>query len=132
MIKKLNPKLIRYLIVGGTAYLIEMATLYVLKNGVGLSSIKSVAISYWVGFVVAFLSQKIITFNNHDKRLHILAKQLFAYSCLILFNYIVTLVAVRFLTPKLSVFLVRTLVIALGTLWNYYFYSLLFKQTSVE
>jgi putative flippase GtrA len=118
--------------VGGTAYLIEMATLLVLKDGFKYSSIKSVAISFWVGLVIAFLLQKLVTFKNHDKRLHVLAKQIITYACLVLFNYVVTLLAVKLLTPKLSVFLVRTLVIILGTIWNYYFYNLLFKQTPLE
>jgi putative flippase GtrA len=129
MREKLNQKLIRYIIVGGVAYLIEMATLFGLKDGAKYSSIKSVAISYWVGFAAAFLLQKIVTFRNHDKRVHVLAKQILAYSCLVLFNYVITLLAVKLLTPQLSVFLVRTLVIALATIWNYYFYNLLFKQT---
>ena len=132
MIKKLSPKLIRYIIVGGCAYLIEMATLFGLKDGAKFSSIKSVAISYWVGLIVAFFLQKIVTFKNHDRRVHVLAKQILMYACLVLFNYAVTLIAVHLLTPKLSVFLIRTIVIALGTIWNYFFYRLLFKQTEVK
>ena len=132
MIKKLNPKLVRYIIVGGLAYLVEMATLFGLKHEAKFSSVKSVAISFWVGLVVAFLLQKIITFKNHDRRIHILAKQIIAYGCLVLFNYLVTLITVKLLTPRLSVFIVRTMIIVLATIWNYYFYSLLFKQTSVE
>jgi putative flippase GtrA len=132
MIKKLDPKLIRYVIVGGTAYLIEMATLLGLKDGAKFSSIKSVAISYWVGLVVAFLLQKIVTFKNHDRRVHILAKQIVIYALLVVFNYLVTLIAVKLLTPRISVFVVRTLVIALGTIWNYFIYGLIFSHKTVE
>jgi len=132
MIKKLDPKLIRYVIVGGTAYLIEMATLFGLKDGAKFSSIKSVAISYWVGLVVAFLLQKIVTFKNHDHRVHILAKQIVIYALLVVFNYLVTLIAVKLLTPRISVFVVRTLVIALGTIWNYFIYGLIFSHKTVE
>lgn len=132
MIKKLDPKLIRYVIVGGTAYLIEMATLFGLKDGAKFSSIKSVAISYWVGLVVAFLLQKIVTFKNHDRRVHILAKQIVIYALLVVFNYLVTLIAVKLLTPRISVFVVRTLVIALGTIWNYFIYGLIFSHKTVE
>jgi putative flippase GtrA len=132
MIKKLDPKLIRYVIVGGTAYLIEMATLFGLKDGAKFSSIKSVAISYWVGLVVAFLLQKIVTFKNHDRRVHILAKQIVIYALLVVFNYLVTLIAVKLLTPRISVFVVRTAVIALGTIWNYFIYGLIFSHKTVE
>ncbi|HEY5267854.1 MAG TPA: GtrA family protein [Candidatus Saccharimonadales bacterium] len=132
MIEKLNSKLIRYIIVGGTAYLVEMATLFGLKDGAKFSSVKSVAISFWVGLVVGFLLQKIVTFKDHDRRVHILAKQILMYACLVLFNYVVSLIAVKLLTPKLSVFLVRTMIIALGTFWNYSFYHLLFQQTDVK
>ena len=132
MKKRLTPRLTRYIVVGGSAYLIEMATLFGLKDGAKFSSIKSVAISYWVGLIVAFTLQKFITFKNHDRRVHILAKQILIYVLLVLFNYLVTLGAVKLLSPRISVFIVRTMVIALGTIWNYFIYGLMFGNEKVE
>lgn len=127
--KILKNKLARYLIVGASAYILEMVVLYGLHDGLGLSPVQSVAISFWFGLVIAFVLQKFITFENHEKRIHMLGFQLALYACLVAFNYLVTLLAVKYFSPRYSVFEIRTAVIALGTLWNYVVYNRLLFQT---
>lgn len=118
----------RYLIVGGFAYLIEMATLFGLHHGLKVSPVHSVAISFWVGLIVAFLAQKYITFENHEKRPHIIGLQIFIYGLLVSFNYIVTLLAVSYFSKTFKVYEIRTVIILISTVWNYAVYRLLFKQ----
>ena len=129
----LKSRLVRYLIVGGSAYVLEMAVLFGLHHGIGLSPEKSVAISYWFGLVIAFVLQKFVTFQNHEKRIHMLGFQLAIYACLVTFNYLVTLLAVKHFSNKYSVYEIRTVVIALGTIWNYIVYNRwLFKTQRLE
>ena len=129
----LRSRLVRYLIVGGSAYLMEMAVLYGLHDGIGLSPVKSVAISFWFGLVIAFVLQKFITFENHEKRMHIIGFQLALYGCLVAVNYLITLLAVKYLSNHYSVFEIRTAVIALSTIWNYVVYKRwLFKTKPLE
>lgn len=131
--KILKNRLIRYLVVGGSAYALEMAVLFGLHDGIGLSPVESVAISFWFGLVIAFALQKFITFENHEKGIHILGTQLAIYACLVTFNYLVTLLAVKYLSKSYSVFEIRTAVIALGTIWNYVVYkNWLFKTKPLE
>lgn len=125
----INGHLKRYIVVGIVAYLSEMAVLFGLKDLVGLSSLKAVAISFWTGLVVAFILQKIITFQNHDRSLHMLSKQLVGYSVLVAFNYFFTLLMVGVFSDKASVFIIRTAVIILSTGWNFIIYKeFLFKK----
>lgn len=124
----ISSHLKRYLLVGTAAYLTEMAVLFGLKDIVGLSSLKAVAISFWTGLVVAFILQKIITFQNHDRSLHMLSKQIAGYSALVAFNYFFTLLMVGIFSDKLSVFVIRTAVILLSTGWNFVIYRALFKS----
>jgi len=129
----LKNRLIRYLVVGGSAYALEMAVLFGLHDGIGLSPVESVAISFWFGLVIAFALQKFVTFENHEKAIHILGAQLAIYACLITFNYLVTLLAVKYFSKSYSVFGVRTAVIALATIWNYVVYrNWLFKTKPLE
>ena len=129
----LKNRLLRYLVVGGTAYVLEMAVLFGLHDGIGLSPVKSVAISFWFGLVIAFVMQKFITFENHEKRIHMLGLQLAIYSCLVAFNYLVTILATKYFSPRFSVFEIRTAVIVLATIWNYIVYNRwLFKTKSLE
>ena len=127
----LSPRFIRYLIVGGSAYLIEMISLYLLHHGLGLSPIKSVAISFWIGFVTAFILQKLITFQNYEKRVHIVVSQVVVYSLLVAFNYVLTLLAVKIFAGSTSVFIIRTCVIIITVPINYIVYKLLFKESKL-
>ena len=126
----LGSRVARYLLVGGLSYLIEMGCLVGLRNGLGLGATLSVAISFWIGFVVAYILQKFIAFQNHDRSKQVIAKQLVGYSLLVGWNYIFTLVVVGVFEQYASVFLLRTIIIIITTLWNYAIYRLLFKNNS--
>jgi putative flippase GtrA len=124
--------LVRYILVGGVAYFLEITSLYFLNHVAGLSPLKSVAISFWVGFVVAFVLQKFITFQNYDKRARIVMGQLALYSLLVVWNYAFTLVLVKFFASTISVFIVRTVAILIITSWNFFIYKVLFKASQEE
>ncbi len=119
----------RYLFVGGSAYVIEMIALYTLRYSLNLSPLTSVAISFWVGFIIAFVLQKTITFQNYERNAKTITKQLLGYSMLVAFNYGFTLIVVAVLHEKLNVLVIRTATIATITLWNFYVYSKLFRLT---
>ena len=128
----ISDKLKRYLIVGASAYLIEMLSLYGLRSGVGLSPLKAIAISFWVGFTVAFILQKLVTFQNYDKRAKVVANQLVRYGLLVAWNYGFTLLVVRLFSHFVSVFIIRTVVILIITSWNFIIYKSLFKEPVKE
>lgn len=120
--------LVRYLIVGIIAYLVEMGALLGLRHGLKLSPVGSVAISFWVGFVTAFIMQKLITFQNYERAAKAMTKQLGGYSLLVAWNYAFTLIAVHIFATTTSVFIIRTIVIAIVTVWNFAIYRILFKN----
>jgi len=122
--------LVRYLVVGGVAYLIEMGFLYFLKYGAHASSLESVAISFWIGLVAAFVMQKFITFQNYESKTKEVAKQLLGYGILVAWNYGFTLLAVHIFEKSFSVFVIRTAAILIITSWNFIIYKALFKQNN--
>lgn len=115
---------------GGTAYLIEITSLYVLVDSLGFSPLKAVAISFWIGFVVAFTLQKLVTFKNYERQKEEIAKQLIMYGVLVGWNYGFTLVVVKLFGSHASIIVVRTLVIIMVTSWNFLLYHLIFKVPS--
>lgn len=125
--KLLESSLLRYLLVGGLAYLIEMLVLYTLHNAIGWRPEAAVAVSFWVGFVAAFGLQKKIAFKNYDTTRQVILRQLGGYSVLVAWNYVFTLLVVHFLAGKLPVIITRSLVIIIVTLWNYAIYKHLFR-----
>jgi putative flippase GtrA len=128
MIRKLaQHQIIRYLFVGGFSFVIEIVTLYGLNQGLHVSATISVTISFWVGFIVAYILQKLVAFQNKEKSRKALTKQLIGYSLLVLWNYAFTLLVVELFHATVSVIILRTIVIAITTTWNYILYKKLFK-----
>ena len=112
----------RYVVVGLSVYGLEMLVI-VASQQLGFSPLVAVSMSFWIGFVVSFGLQKVVTFG--DKRLHhrIVATQMLAYAALVLGNFGFTLLLTSWLVPALPVILVRTMAIAATTTWNYYLYK---------
>lgn len=127
MLKKL---FLRYFAVGASAYLIEMLSLFILLKAFKVSPVVAVGISFWIGFVVAFVMQKFITFGNDNKQKRVVMRQIFLYSVLVTVNYLFTLFMVGLLSSKISVFCIRTGVIAIVTTWNFFVYRLIFSDAN--
>lgn len=119
----------RYLFVGGTAYVVEMAALYGITL-IGTSDVLAVALSFWVGLTFSFFAQKLIAFRNRDRNSKAMSKQLGGYLILVAFNYVFTLAFVGAFAAYASVFVLRTLSIGIITLWNFFIYRQLFKVTA--
>ena len=124
----LRNKIARYIVVGGLAYAGEMGMLYVLINVYSFSRLSAAAVSFWFGFFAAFLLQKFIAFEDRQVGRRVIAKQLAMYSLLVLFNYGFTLLAVYILSPFISVYIVRSIVICMATIWNFLIYKKMFQS----
>jgi putative flippase GtrA len=132
MIRNLaQQQIIRYLFVGGFSYVIEIATLYSLNQILHISATISVTISFWVGFIVAYILQKLVAFQNKEKSRRAITKQIIGYSLLVLWNYGFTLLVVELFHNNVSVIVLRTVVIAITTIWNYVLYKKLFKVAAL-
>jgi putative flippase GtrA len=132
MSRILSSSRFRYLIVGGSVYLLELGVIIVAQK-LGASSILAVALSFWVGLIVSFLLQKFFSFG--DSRIHhkVLLSQILMVSALVAFNFTFTILATAALKNVLPALIVRTLCIAITTLWNFYLYKAhIFKVPVVD
>jgi putative flippase GtrA len=120
----------RYLIIGGSVYLLELVVIFA-ALAAGTSSVTAVGLSFWIGLVVSFLLQKLVTFG--DKRLHhkVLIPQIIAFSLLVLFNFGFTLLVTAWLSPPVPAVITRTLALGTTTLWNFYLYKTRIFNTDV-
>lgn len=112
----------RYLLVGGSVYVLELVVI-VVAQALGASAVVAVGLSFWIGLVISFLLQKLLTFG--DKRTHhkVLIPQLAAFSLLVLFNFGFTLLVTKLLSSVIPAVLTRTLALGITTLWNFYLYK---------
>jgi putative flippase GtrA len=121
----------RYLIVGGGVYAIELVVIIVAQR-LGASAVFAVGLSFWVGLVISFVLQKLVTFG--DKRLHhrVLSMQIIAVSLLVIFNFGFTLMVTKLLYHQLPAVVTRSLALAITTIWNFYLYRTRIFKTDAE
>lgn len=123
-----RSSLLRYIIIGGVSYIIELAFMYAIFS-LSSSYLLAVGISFWVGLIVSFLLQKIIAFRNKNKSAKKLALQAVFYGALVLVNYTFTLLFVGGLAIHIGLFVARTVALVITTGWNYFAYKhLIFRQ----
>lgn len=124
----LNSAKGRYLIVGGTVYVLELIVIVVASH-VGAKPVLAVALSFWIGLCVSFVLQKVFTFGDRRTHHKILIPQLVAVSLLVLWNFGFTILVTRLLT-SLNPTITRTIALLITTIWNFYLYQTrIFKQS---
>lgn len=121
-LKTINKSTKRYLIIGISVYLVEVLVI-VFAQKIGFSSVISVAASFWIGLVLSFILQKVITFQ--DKRVHhkVITTQLLLYSLLVLFNFGFTILVTKLFAHSINLVILRSVALAITTIWNYYIYK---------
>ena len=112
---------IRYLIVGGSVYVFELVVIYTAQHN-GASAVVAVGLSFWLGLIVSFGLQKLVTFS--DRRMHhkVLIPQIVAVTLLVLFNFGFTIVVTKLLADHIPAVISRTIALAITTIWNFYLY----------
>lgn len=120
--------LVRYIVIGGTAYAIELLCIYTLR-AILHDDVLAVGISFWIGLIVSFVLQKVIAFKNHNKTPRMLARQVATFSLLVLVNYVFTLAVVALTANIVSLFVARTVALIITTGWNFIIYKkIIFKH----
>lgn len=113
---------VRYLIVGGTVYVLELVII-IIAQAQGATPTVAVAISFVLGLIISFFLQKLFSFR--DKRMHhkILIPQVIAVTLLVLWNFAFTIALVWLLQNVLPPTVTRTIALAITVIWNYYLYK---------
>lgn len=112
----------RYLIIGGSVYLLELLVI-VIAQSEGASAVVAVGLSFWSGLVISFLLQKLVTFRDKRTNHKVLIPQLLAFSLLVIFNFSFTILVTKLLQHTLPAVLIRTLALGITTIWNFYIYK---------
>lgn len=111
----------RYLIVGGSVYVLELLVIIGARRA-GASSVVAVALSFWTGLIVSFGLQKVFTFNDRRTHHKVLTTQIIAVSLLVLWNFGFTILVTKLLTA-VNPTITRTIALLITTIWNFYLYK---------
>lgn len=115
--------IIRYLVIGGFSYSIELGLLISLIRWGHISRLLSTAIAFWLGLVVAFVLQKLLAFQDYRREKRLLQKQGLMYGILVVFNCGFTLLVVGFFLKDQAVVVSRSLALLTTTVWNFFIYK---------
>lgn len=121
-----SNRMYRYITAGLLSLLFEITLLLVLSKIIGLKPILAVSISFWLTLLVSFGLQKLFAFQDYQKTIKSLSKQLGGFSALVGFNYFFTLAVVAMFPDSWLIFS-RLLSLSFITIWNYFIYKYLFK-----
>ena len=127
----LQNHLYRYILVGGSVYVFELAVI-ALVQWRGGSSVLAVGLSFWLGLFLSFGLQKTVTFGDKRLQRKVLLAQALAFLALVLFNFCFTLLMTKLLSPPLPATITRTLALGATTIWNFYLYKTRIFQVKDE
>jgi putative flippase GtrA len=113
---------VRYVVVGGSTYILELMVIVVAAR-LGASPLVAVAVSFWIGLLLSFTLQKLVTFGDNRTHHRVLLPQIATFTLLVLFNFGFTLLVTKALQHVLPTVVIRTLAIGITTMWNFYLYK---------
>ena len=123
---------VRYLLIGGSVYVLELAIIWAAQS-VGLSAVAAVAVAFVIGTLVSFALQKLVTFGDKRKKARIVGVQLAATIGLVMFNFGFTVLCTALLQKHLPAVAIRTGALLITTIWNFYLYrTRIFKPGATD
>ena len=114
-------KFVRYLFVGGTTFLIDIAILVCLHGYLGLDLTIAATIAYWISVAYNFLMNRYWVFSAQEARRqheHILLP-----GTLLFANYLYTVIALNLLTVYIPYQFAKMVVIIIAVSWTYPIYK---------
>lgn len=110
---------VRYLTVGGFAFLFDVGTLWLLHDVVGIEVAISTAAAFLLSFAVTYVLQRRFAFGGDSG----VAPSVLRYTVLVGFNTLATTGIVWAVSAVGAPWIVgKVLAVALTTLWNYFIY----------
>ncbi|HVO86370.1 MAG TPA: GtrA family protein [Candidatus Binatia bacterium] len=113
--------LVRYIVVGGSTFIIDFGLLVVLHQKAGFGIALATSIAYWVAIAYNFFLNRSWTFSVAEKEsLH---KHLASYLILLGFNYVFTVIFVSILSRHIYFGAAKALAVIIQTTWTYKVYK---------
>ena len=123
---------VRYLLVGGLVYVLELLIIWG-AQAAGLSAVAAVAVAFVIGTLVSFGLQKLVTFGDKRRRAKIVGVQLAATVALVVFNFGFTVLCTALLSGHLPAVVIRSGALLITTIWNFYLYrTRIFKPGATD
>jgi len=128
-----NKKIIKYLLVGFTAFFVDYFLFIFLNKFIGLPIFFSNSTALIIGFLISFFGNRMFVFAASDDNImkHSLKKQLLLYVILLTINTLLTYVIITGLESLgVDVAIGKVVSMAFIVVWNYILYKkIIFKYS---
>lgn len=111
----------RYLLVGGTTFILDFGILYLLHGILKLNLAGSTSVAYWISISYNFALNRYWTFDSREKES--LKRHLTTYFALLVFNYLFTVTLVSVAGARINYVAAKALAVAISMIWTYYVYK---------
>jgi putative flippase GtrA len=112
---------VRYLIVGGSTFVIDFSILFSLHSEAKLNLALSTSISYWISVLYNFSLTRYWTFDARQKES--LKRHITAYLAVLIFNFLFTLAVVTGLDHHINYVIAKALAVIISIPWTYTIYK---------
>lgn len=112
---------IRYLFVGGTTFIIDIGTLFVLHGKLQVNIAIATSIAYWLSVIYNFSLNRWWTFSASENNK--LRHHLMAYGVILGINYLFTVIFVSFVSRHINYAAAKTIAVAIQVTWTYPVYK---------
>ena len=129
---ELLGKILRFLIAGGFSTVFMFATLFVLREVLGLWYIAASAIAFVLATCVSFIIQKFWSFGNLSLRK--VKKQSYLFVSLALFNFVANILLMYIIVEYFDIWYFTAQVGVTGCIatWNFLWYHFIIFQKETE
>lgn len=112
---------VRYLIVGGTTFILDFILLFCLHGVLSLNLAASTSVAYWVSMSYNFMLNRYWTFDAREKES--LKRHITTYFMLLIANYLFTVCFVSVVGEHIYYILAKGFAVGIQMIWTYYIYK---------
>jgi putative flippase GtrA len=112
---------VRYLVVGGSTFILDFAILYTLHGVLNLNLAGSTSVAYWISIMYNFVLNRYWTFDSREKES--LKRHITIYFGLLVANYLFTVTFVSIVGEHINYVYAKALAVIIQMTWTYYVYK---------
>jgi putative flippase GtrA len=112
---------VRYLLVGGTTFIIDFGTLLLLHGKLGFGIAASTSIAYWLSIIYNFTLNRYWTFDSREKES--LQRHITTYFMLLIVNYLFAVIFVSFASDHINYLAAKAVAVIIQMGWTYPIYK---------
>jgi len=112
---------VRYLLVGGTTFIIDFGLLIGLHSGLNVGIAAATSVAYWVSIIYNFVLNRYWTFDSREKES--LQRHITAYLLLLIVNYFFVVIFVSYASDHINYLIAKAIAVIIQMIWTYPVYK---------